>query len=188
MQKKSKRKSCKAWVTVKAKLRTFILLASPQRKRIGCDQSLNQLWSLGLGYMAEQVGTQKNKSPLSGSATNASVPCSDCSVTLIQKDGDSELNSLRSGFCLSSPRHIPRPCTSWLSSFSTVKASHKVGRKWRRTVYPFSNQGPQITTARWGHAYGLEEDAILLCLVTASPGMEFIMNYRRLWKTSIITL
>ena len=78
---------------MKAKLRTFILLAFPQRKRTGRDQSLNQLWSLGLGYMVKQVGTQKNKSPLSGNAINASVPCSDCSVTLIQKDGDSELNS-----------------------------------------------------------------------------------------------
>lgn len=52
---------------MKVSLRTFVRLAFPQWKRTVCDHNMNQLWSSGLGYMDEQVGTQ-DKSPLSGNA------------------------------------------------------------------------------------------------------------------------
>lgn len=49
---------------MKAKLTTLVLFAFSQRKRIGCDQGLNQLSSSGLGYAAEYKRGLRSKNPL----------------------------------------------------------------------------------------------------------------------------
>ena len=49
---------------MKAKLTRLVHFAFSQRKRIGCDQSLNQLGSSGLGYRAECKWGLRSKNPL----------------------------------------------------------------------------------------------------------------------------
>ena len=123
------------------------------------------------------------------------MSCSAHEVTLTQKYGDSELNNQGLGFDFPvlGPSHVPR--TTLLGSISSARASHKVWSRRRKALYHFSNQGPQIPTAKCGHAGGPrrvvtggEEHALLLSLVAASPHLEFIMHYCCLFNNSIITL
>lgn len=166
-------------------------------KGIECAQSLNQLWSSKLGYMAEQVGTQKNQSPLSWSVVKmVHTSMADWALALIQTGGlvpawDSELSDQGLAFAFLALR-----CWGLLgwAPFSTVSNSRKVGSRWRRALQPSSNQRPQIITTKRGCAgprgavTGWEEDGIWLCLVTASPHLQFTVNYHFLFNNPVITL
>lgn len=103
---------------MKAKLTRLVHFAFSQRKRIGCDQSLNQLGSSGLGYRAECKWGLRSKNPLyleMQSKWHTGVMFSSWSDTATEVRGFWTQQS-RFGFWFSSPWPIPCP-TNYFVTF-----------------------------------------------------------------------